>query len=118
MDYVSVKYICLSYEVVGDFMDVSRKMSEVKLVFIKSSFPPLWKRVGSVDVFQGKNSLRHESFCGVRVRDWQPGRRPASIDLPSPLPPLFLIAGFYLVDRGLRHRLPGFSSMGLLVILP
>jgi hypothetical protein len=25
---------------------------------------------------------------------------------------------FYLVDRGLRHRLPGFSSMGRLVILP
>jgi hypothetical protein len=23
-----------------------------------------------------------------------------------------LIAEFYLVDRGLRHRLPGFSSMG------
>ena len=29
-----------------------------------------------------------------------------------------LIAEFYLVDRGLRHRLPGFSSMGRLVILP
>jgi hypothetical protein len=29
-----------------------------------------------------------------------------------------LIAGFYLVDRGLRHRLPEFSSMGRLVILP
>ena len=28
-----------------------------------------------------------------------------------------LIAEFYLVDRGLRHRLPGFSSMGRLVIL-
>ena len=24
-----------------------------------------------------------------------------------------MIAEFYLVDRGLRHRLPGFSSMGL-----
>jgi hypothetical protein len=31
---------------------------------------------------------------------------------------LELIAEFYLVDRGLRHRLPGFSSMGRLVILP
>ena len=30
----------------------------------------------------------------------------------------FLIAEFYLVDRGLRHRLPGFSSLGRLVILP
>ncbi|MGB1608064.1 MAG: hypothetical protein ACPIOQ_85835 [Promethearchaeia archaeon] len=30
----------------------------------------------------------------------------------------YLIAEFYLVDRGLRHRLPGFSSMGRLVILP
>jgi hypothetical protein len=29
-----------------------------------------------------------------------------------------LIAEFYLVDRGLRHWLPGFSSMGRLVILP
>jgi hypothetical protein len=29
-----------------------------------------------------------------------------------------LIAEFYLVDRGLRHRLPGFSSLGRLVILP
>ena len=29
-----------------------------------------------------------------------------------------LIAEFYLVDRGLRHRLPGFPSMGRLVILP
>jgi hypothetical protein len=29
-----------------------------------------------------------------------------------------LIAEFYLVDRGLRHRLPGFSSLGHLVILP
>jgi hypothetical protein len=29
-----------------------------------------------------------------------------------------LIAEFYLVDRGLRHRLPGFSSMGRLVVLP
>jgi hypothetical protein len=28
-----------------------------------------------------------------------------------------LIAEFYLVDRGLRHRLPGFSSMGRLVVL-
>jgi hypothetical protein len=28
-----------------------------------------------------------------------------------------LIAGFYLVDRGLRHRLPGFSSLGRLVVL-
>jgi hypothetical protein len=35
-----------------------------------------------------------------------------SRELPS------LIAEFYLVDRGLRHRLPGFSSMGRLVILP
>ena len=31
---------------------------------------------------------------------------------------IYLIAEFYLVDRGLRHRLPGFSSMGRLVILP
>ena len=30
----------------------------------------------------------------------------------------YLIAEFYLVDRGLmRHRLPGFSSLGRLVIL-
>ena len=29
-----------------------------------------------------------------------------------------LIAEFYLVDRGLRHQLPGFSSLGRLVILP
>ena len=29
-----------------------------------------------------------------------------------------LIANFYSVDRGLRHRLPGFSSLGRLVILP
>ena len=29
----------------------------------------------------------------------------------------FLIAEFYLVDRGLRHRLPGFSSLGRLVVL-
>jgi hypothetical protein len=29
---------------------------------------------------------------------------------------LLMIAEFYLVDRGLRHRLPGFSSMGRLVI--
>jgi hypothetical protein len=29
--------------------------------------------------------------------------------------PSTLIAEFYLVDRGLRHRLPGFSSMGRLV---
>jgi hypothetical protein len=28
---------------------------------------------------------------------------------------LNLIAEFYLVDRGLRHRVPGFSSMGRLV---
>ena len=28
-----------------------------------------------------------------------------------------LIAEFYLVDRGLRHRLPGFSSLGRLVVL-
>jgi hypothetical protein len=27
-----------------------------------------------------------------------------------------LIAEFYLVDRGLRHRLPGFSSMGRLIV--
>jgi hypothetical protein len=33
-------------------------------------------------------------------------------------PVYHLIAEFYLVDRGLRHRLPGFSSMGRLVILP
>ena len=31
---------------------------------------------------------------------------------------ILLSAEFYLVDRGLRHRLPGFSSMGRLVILP
>jgi hypothetical protein len=30
----------------------------------------------------------------------------------------FFIAEFYFVDRGLRHRLPGFSSFGRLVILP
>ena len=30
---------------------------------------------------------------------------------------MLLIAEFYLVDRGLRHRLPGFSSLGRLVIL-
>jgi hypothetical protein len=30
----------------------------------------------------------------------------------------FLIAEFYLVDRGLRHRLPGFSSLGRLGVLP
>jgi hypothetical protein len=29
-----------------------------------------------------------------------------------------LIAEFYLVDRGLRHRLPGFSSLGRLGVLP
>jgi hypothetical protein len=29
-----------------------------------------------------------------------------------------LIAEFYLVDRGLRHRLPGSSSLVRLVILP
>jgi hypothetical protein len=29
----------------------------------------------------------------------------------------YLIAEFYLVDRGLRHRLPGFSSLGRLVVL-
>ena len=28
-----------------------------------------------------------------------------------------LIAGFYLVDRGLRHRLPGFPSLDRLVVL-
>jgi hypothetical protein len=28
----------------------------------------------------------------------------------------FLIAEFYLVDRGLRHRLPGFSSLDRLVV--
>jgi hypothetical protein len=28
-----------------------------------------------------------------------------------------LIAGFYSVDRGLRHRLPGFSSLDRLVVL-
>ena len=29
----------------------------------------------------------------------------------------YLIAEFYLVDRGLRHRLPGFSSLDRLVVL-
>ena len=29
-----------------------------------------------------------------------------------------LVAEFYLVDRGLRHRLPGFSSLGRLDVLP
>jgi hypothetical protein len=29
-----------------------------------------------------------------------------------------LIAEFYLVGRGLRHRLPGFSSLGRLGVLP
>jgi hypothetical protein len=29
-----------------------------------------------------------------------------------------LIAEFYLVDGGLRHRLPGFSSLGRLGVLP
>jgi hypothetical protein len=29
----------------------------------------------------------------------------------------FLIAEFYLVERGLRHRLPGFSSLDRLVVL-
>jgi hypothetical protein len=28
-----------------------------------------------------------------------------------------LIAGLYIVDRGLRHRLPGFSSLGRLDVL-
>jgi hypothetical protein len=30
----------------------------------------------------------------------------------------YLIAEFYLVDRGLRHRLPRFSNLDRLVILP
>ena len=34
---------------------------------------------------------------------------------PKRGPSCELIAEFYLVDRGLRHRLPGFSSMGRLV---
>jgi hypothetical protein len=53
---------------------------------------------------RGNNPLGLLNLCPVG-----PKRGPSCV---------LLIAEFYLVDRGLRHRLPGFSSMGRLVILP
>ena len=69
-----------------------------------------------------------EGGCGLnptrgRGRE-STGCRESQVLDPPPMGPkqlihrVNLIAEFYLVDRGLRHRLPGFSSMGRLVILP
>jgi hypothetical protein len=79
-----------------------------------------------------RDEMRREGACeveGKRDATWEASRQPSVVmstrraAVFAAMRPflsfiILLIAEFYLVDRGLRHRLPGFSSLGRLVILP
>jgi len=89
----------------------------IRVVYYTQSTLDTNSYVSVPDTFYAKSSIRTPDDFNA-FPDFFSVIYPQLLGTRYSVAPGGLIAEFYLLGRGLRHRLPGFSSLGRLGVLP